>query len=224
MMTEQTHFPTKNLSGTTKLPQEPRSDNRKNTEELNCNYTPNWTDHHESENTYSNNVKPRYTQIQDKQRIIPRLEPFKGSGWTVFIEKFENLANSSNWNHPSMLEMFPLFLKKQAAAYYQVLSRDKKRTDYEWLKSKFEQHFGKIGPSSTVRMQLATVKQYENESLRKFLQIVLQLVGQAWPEANDEMRESMTIDAFVKGMVDKKSAQAIIEQRIKTIDEALKLS
>ena len=63
--------------------------------------------------------------------------------------------------------MFAISLKKDAAEYYSILP-DTKKTDFAWLKGKFEEYYEDLDPSLS-RWELLSAKQRENETMEQFM-------------------------------------------------------
>ena len=81
---------------------------------------------------------------------LPKLS-FEGEHWIGFITQFELVAKNFGWSEAEKLANFAMSLKKGAAEFYSILST-RKEQDYEWLKSKFQHHYGGTDSATTIRL------------------------------------------------------------------------
>ena len=94
---------------------------------------------------------------------LPKLS-FEGEHWIGFITQFELVAKNFGWTEAEKLANFAMSLKKGAAEFYSILST-RKEQDYEWLKNKFQPHYGGTDSATTIRYELLQTEQKEDESL-----------------------------------------------------------
>ena len=75
---------------------------------------------------------------------VPKLS-FEGEHWNGYISQFELVAKTLAWTEPEKIHNFAMSLKKGAAEYYGILP-NRKESDFDWLKKRFQDHFGKTEP------------------------------------------------------------------------------
>ena len=152
---------------------------------------------------------------------IPKLS-FDGEYWKGFITQFETVAERLAWSEADKLDAFSLALKKEAAEYYSILP-DNKRTDFTWLKGKFEEYYEDLDPPSSVRWELLSVEQRENETLERYLARLQKMILRAYPDTQTrQLSNPMFVDTFLKGCRDKAAALTACDKNPETIEEAYK--
>ena len=117
----------------------------------------------QSEHHVSGEVNKQESRVNERFRDsrnfqIPKLS-FDGEYWKGFITQFGTVAERLAWSEADKLDAFSLALKKEAAEYYSILP-EIKRTDFTWLKGKFEEYYEELDPPS-VRWELLSVEQRE---------------------------------------------------------------
>jgi hypothetical protein len=91
------------------------------------------------------------------------------------------------------------------------------------VKDKFNQHFERRDPPSTVRLELFHTTQMEDESLEKYLYRIQKMLSDAFPEGAEDMREMIGVDRFLAGCRDKAAALTAMDKHPSSLDEAYKL-
>ena len=102
-----------------------------------------------------------------------------------------------------MIHNFTMSLKKGAAEYYGILP-NRKETDFNWLKMRFQDHFGKIESPAALRWQLLQTEQREDENIEKYLARMQEMIVSLFPdEQKQEACSPFFVEAFMKGCRDK---------------------
>ena len=162
------------------------------------------------------------SQVYQLHMPVPKMS-FEGDHWNGFVTQFELVAKNFGWSEQIKLIQFALCLKKGAAEYYSILSSNKEK-DFEWLKRRFQHHFGVVESAAATRMELLQIEQREDESLENYLARMQKLVITSFPEeANRESCSSFLIDTFMKGCKNKSAVLSAAEKKPKTLEEAYKL-
>ena len=152
---------------------------------------------------------------------IPKLS-FSGKGWKRFVTQFETVADRLGWSEEEKLDAFSLALTKDAAEYYSVLP-DTKKSDYAWLKGKFDEYYEDLGPPSSLRWELLSVEQREDETLKRCMAHLQKMIIRAYPESETrQLSNPMFVETFLKGCRDKAAALNACDKDLKTIEEAYK--
>ena len=120
------------------------------------------------------------------------------------------------------LANFAMSLKKGAAEFYSILST-RKEQDYEWLKNKFQHHYGGTDSATTNRYELLQMEQKEDESLEEYLARLQKMVVASFPdESKSEACSPFFVDAFMKGCRNKGVVLSAAEKHPKTLEKAYK--
>ena len=152
---------------------------------------------------------------------LPKLS-FEGEHWIGFITQFELVAKNFDWSEAEKLANFAMSLKKGAAEFYSILSTMKEQ-DYEWLKNKFQHHYGGTDSATTIRYELLQTEQKEDESLEEYLARLQKMVVASFPdESKREACSPFFVDAFMKGCRNKGAVLSAAEKHPKTLEEAYK--
>ena len=152
---------------------------------------------------------------------IPQLS-FSGKGWKGFITRFETASDKLGWTAEEKLDAFSLAMVDDAAEYYGVLP-DTKKTDYAWLRGKFDEYYEDLGPPSSLRWELLSVEQREDETLEKYMARLQKMIIRAYPESETrQLSNPMFVETFLKGCRDKNAALAACDKDPKSIEQAYK--
>ena len=170
------------------------------------------------EQTSSAEVRSRDCQPRASLKL-PKMS-FDGTYWRGFLSQFEAYARRMSWSEEDKIDAFSMCLRKEASEYFSVLPNTVKESFTE-LKSKFEQYFKRNDSPSTIRWEILSTKQREDESLEKYLARLQKLILSAYPDSKQvEMNTSLFIEAFLKGCRDKTAAVAAGVKRPSTLEEA----
>ena len=151
---------------------------------------------------------------------LPKL--FEGEHWIGFITQFELVAKNFGWSEAEKLANFAMSLKKGAAEFYSILST-RKEQDYEWLKNKFQHHYGGTDSATTIRYELLQTEQKEDESLEEYLARLQKMVVASFPdESKREACNPFFVDSFIKGCRNKGAVLSAAEKHPKTLEDAYK--
>jgi hypothetical protein len=83
------------------------------------------------------------------------------------MSRFDKLARSCRWTEEDKLIAFSDALRNEAADFYSIL-QEREQHDYEVLKEKISERFGIKDPPSTVRRNLSSTCQFEDEDLETY--------------------------------------------------------
>ena len=130
--------------------------------------------------------------------VIPRdfrFPDLKYSGRTdsfVNIERFNDITGVHGLSEAQRCRVFPLSLEGRAREWYRKLSWESIRT-FEQMCQKFTEYFqGAMAPEDDI-MELATMKQRDDETLREFIKryyrVVFDLGAFNYPQALRELKE-----------------------------------
>ncbi len=150
----------------------------------------------------------------------PKLATFDGSDdWEVFIHPFERMARRYGWTDPEKLEHLHDCMRKEAVKFICTLPQQI-QDSYVLIVRHLADRFGRIDPPSTLRKQLADIKQ-RKETTEEFAQEVRRLVAKAYPGIRLEMQEELAAEAFLRGIKNPKLAFEAMNRNPKTIVAAI---
>ena len=150
---------------------------------------------------------------------LPKMS-FDGTYWQGFVSQFKAYARRMQWTELDKVDAFAMCLRKEAAEYFSVLPETVKDT-FDGIKLKFEQFFERNDSPSTIRWEILSTEQREDETLEKYLARLQKLILSAYPDSKQmELHSSLFIEAFLKGCRDKAAAVAAGVKRPSTLEEA----
>jgi hypothetical protein len=96
------------------------------------------------------------------------------------------------------------------------------RSNYRELIHILKKRYGIKDPPSTVRKSLQGIRQLETEPIEEFADRIYDKITNGYPEANDEMIQSIAVDHFLTGCKDRQAALIANLIPPRTISQALK--
>ena len=136
---------------------------------------------------------------------LPKMS-FDGTYWRGFVSQFEAYARRMQWTELNKIDSFAMCLRKEAA---------------DGIKLKFEQFFERNDSPSTIRWEILSTEQPEDETLEKYLARLQKLILSAYPDSKQmELHSSLFIETFLKGCCDKAGAIAAGVKCPSTLEEA----
>ena len=152
---------------------------------------------------------------------VPKLS-FEGEHLNAYISQFELVAKTLAWTEPKKIHNFAVSLKNGAAEYYGILPNHKE-TDFDWLKKRFQGHFGKTESPAALRWELLQTEQREDGNLEKYLaRLQEKLVSLLLDEQKQEACSPFFVDAFM-GCHGKAAVLAAADKHPTTLEDAYKL-
>ena len=150
---------------------------------------------------------------------LPKMS-FDGTYWRDFSSQFEAYVRRMQLTELNKVDAFAMCLRKEAAEYFSVLPETVKDT-FDGIKLKFEQFFERNDSPSTIRWEILSTEQREDENLEKYLARLQKLILSAYPDSEQlELHSSLFIEAFLKGCRDKAAAVAAGVKRPSALEEA----
>ena len=127
---------------------------------------------------------------------VPKLT-FAGEYWRGFIGQFETYAKNMPWTEAHKIDAFAMCLRNEASEFFSILPASTKN-DFTEIKNKFERHFEQTDVPSTIRWELLSIQQWEDESLERYLTRLQKMIIRAYPDAfQQELNSSMFIEGFL---------------------------
>ena len=167
-----------------------------------------------------------YSNIPLNDEPKPRLPIFNGKGnttWEAFSIQFRMLADRYRWpSHRQAEELF-LCLKDEALAYASNLGHETRKDVIKFHMAMF-QRFGDHTLPETYRLQLKSIHQKPEESVREFSARIGTAMTKAYPGLEDEqLKAELATGALVNGLNDQNVAYEVAIKRPKTLESAVDL-
>ena len=154
---------------------------------------------------------------------MPKMDTFDGNpvSWDGFYCNFKFYSASHRWSDDTKLEKLRACLRGKAVQFIQKKPRYV-HTSYRDLIHALKKRYSIRDPPSTVRKGLHGIKQLETESIKEFADRVYENVTDGYPDAGDEMVQSIAVDHFLTGCKDRQAAMIANMLPPRTISQAMK--
>ena len=152
----------------------------------------------------------------------PKLPSYDGKGsWKPFITQFETHATLGGWDEQQRKTMMLLCLQGDAAEFFTMLID--MNYQFEEIKRRLEQRYGKRELPQTLRSQFHQIKQNSDESIFEWAERVQKVGFEAFRDynLNQEYVVEEMVRRFCQGCFDKETAQYVSDKNPRSIDEAL---
>ena len=163
--------------------------------------------------------------INLQQLIIagkPKLPTYNGKGaWKAFITQFEMHAGLGSWDDNQRKTMMLLCLEDAAAEFYTMLIE--MGYNFDEVRRRMEQRFGKRELPQTMRSKFHQLKQLADEDIFEWAERVQKVGFEAFRDVNIDQPyivEEM-VRRFCQGCYDKEVAQYVADKNPGTMDQAL---
>ena len=178
--------------------------------------------HGSSESSSSSSPRRRRRLQKSKHRSPhpPKLQVYTGEkSWADFIYQLERYAERYGWSSRKKAEKLVDYLGGKALEYVRELHIGQ---DFKLMKDKLSKRFGVKDAPITVRRSLPNVKQGELETLEEFGQRVNFLVMDGYPGAREKTIEQISVEHFLRGLLDKRAAAVAMDKNPKRLHKAIK--
>jgi len=156
--------------------------------------------------------------------MSPKLSTFDGKvEWKPYYMQFIHIANRYKWDNKQKLDKLIECLRDKALKYYST-RQPSVQNDFDALAEKMNIRFGNKDLPYTIRRQLQDAKQNLDETVEEFAERVQEMATDGYGiNTPENVVETISVDAFLKGCTDKKAALLAMEKNPVTLDQALKL-
>ena len=158
---------------------------------------------------------------QMKGPAPPKMSTFDGkSDWRPFYTQFTHIANRYKWTDQQKLDKLIECLRDRALKYFS--SRPVEDQDsFKKLSAKLDERFGKKDLPHIIRRQLQDIKQDPDDSIEEFADKVQEMTTDGYPDTPDNCRQTVAIDAFLRGCQNKQAALTAMDKNPLTLDDAI---
>lgn len=166
-------------------------------------------------------------QTQTGQRMLndstlPRLPTYNGqTAWSSFINAFEIHSESRNWGLDEMLYYVRLCLTGKALDYLVTMRSQGKCNTYEELIRVMGMRFDRRDDPTTKRAQFNNLVQKVDESIEEWSERVMTHAYEAFVGVNPAFVEEEIVRRFCSGTQDKEAAQFVLNNGVRTLEQAL---
>lgn len=151
----------------------------------------------------------------------PKLAVFDGKKeWKPYFMQFSHIANKYKWDKQQKLDKLIECLRDKALKFVST-RQEAVQKDFDLLTEKLNQRFGNKDLPHTIRRQLQEIKQLADESIEEFSEKIQEMAADGYINTPEHVIETISVDAFLKGCLDKKAALFAMEKNPSTIDQAL---
>ncbi|KAJ8957284.1 hypothetical protein NQ318_007848 [Aromia moschata] len=161
------------------------------------------------------------TALKSPGSDIDRLSKFDGkSSWVNYLRQFEAAAKANGWSLAEKATALTLALRGDATDILQTLSLEEQE-DYHQLVRHLEMRYGQSHLEHVYHSQLKNRYQKTSESLQEFEADIARLVRLAYSSTPENVMERLAVQAFLDGLRDTETRQALTLARPSKLVDAL---
>ncbi|KAJ8962214.1 hypothetical protein NQ318_018186 [Aromia moschata] len=164
---------------------------------------------------------PELSSRMKISRIRMKPPQFDGkSSWVNYLRQFEAAARANGWSLAEKATALTLALRGDATDILQTLSLEEQE-DYHQLVRHLEMRYGQSHLEHVYHSQLKNRYQKSNESLQEFEADIARLVRLAYSSTPENVMERLAVQAFLDGLRDTETRQALTLARPSKLVDAL---
>ncbi|KAJ8949281.1 hypothetical protein NQ318_022797 [Aromia moschata] len=165
--------------------------------------------------------KPELSSPVEISKIRMKPPLFDGkSSWVNYLRQFEAAAKANGWSLAEKATALTLALRGDATDILQTLSLEEQE-DYHQLVRHLEMRYGQSHLEHVYHSQLKNRYQKSNESLQEFEADIARLVRLAYSSTPENVMERLAVQAFLDGLRDTETRQALTLARPSKLVDAL---
>ncbi|KAJ8949438.1 hypothetical protein NQ318_007539, partial [Aromia moschata] len=165
--------------------------------------------------------KPELSSHEEISKIRMKPPQFDGkSSWVNYLRQFEAAAKANGWSLADKATTLTLALRGDATDILQTLSLEEQE-DYHQLVRHLEMRYGQSHLEHVYHSQLKNRYQKSNESLQEFEADIARLVRLAYSSTPENVMERLAVQAFLDGLRDTETCQALTLARPSKLVDAL---
>ncbi|KAJ8945546.1 hypothetical protein NQ318_020392 [Aromia moschata] len=165
--------------------------------------------------------KPELSSPVEISKIRMKPPQFDGkSSWVNYLRQFEAAARANGWSLAEKATALTLALRGDATDILQTLSLEE-QDDYHQLVKHLEMRYGQSHLEHVYHSQLKNRYQKSNESLQEFEADIARLVRLAYSFTPENVMERLAVQAFLDGLRDTETRQALTLARPSKLVDAL---
>ncbi|KAJ8936515.1 hypothetical protein NQ318_022602 [Aromia moschata] len=165
--------------------------------------------------------KPELSSPVEISKIRMKPPQFDGKiSWVNYLRQFEAAARANGWSLAEKATALTLALRGDATDILQTLSLEE-QDDYHQLVKHLEMRYGQSHLEHVYHSQLKNRYQKSNESLQEFEADIARLVRLAYSSTPENVMERLAVQAFLDGLRDTETRQALTLARPSKLVDAL---
>ncbi|KAJ8951089.1 hypothetical protein NQ318_003787 [Aromia moschata] len=166
-------------------------------------------------------TNPQASSHMEMSKIRMKPPQFDGkSSWVNYLRQFEAAAKANGWSLAEKATALTLALRGDATDILQTLSLEEQE-DYHQLVKHLEMRYGQSHFEHVYHSQLKNRYQKSNESLQEFEADIARLVRLAYSSTPENVMERLAVQAFLDGLRDTETRQALTLARPSKLVDAL---
>ncbi|KAJ8946361.1 hypothetical protein NQ318_010126 [Aromia moschata] len=166
-------------------------------------------------------TNPQASSHMEMSKIRMKPPQFDGkSSWVNYLRQFEAAAKANGWSLAEKATALTLALRGDATDIIQTLSLEEQE-DYHQLVQHLEMRYGQSHLGHVYHSQLKNRYQKSNESLQEFEADIARLVRLAYSSTPENVMERLAVQAFLDGLRDTETRQALTLARPSKLVDAL---
>ncbi|KAJ8956090.1 hypothetical protein NQ318_016543 [Aromia moschata] len=166
-------------------------------------------------------TNPQASSHMEMSKIRMKPPQFDGkSSWVDYLRQFEAAARANGWSLAEKATALTLALRGDATDILQTLSLEE-QDDYHQLVKHLEMRYGQSHLEHVYHSQLKNRYQKSNESLQEFEADIARLVRLAYSSTPENVMERLAVQAFLDGLRDTETRQALTLARPSKLVDAL---
>ena len=150
-----------------------------------------------------------------------QVDKFEGGDVDEFIEHFEICALANGWETEKKALMIATCLKGEALEVYKTVNTEG-RKDYGIVKETLQNAFKAEDQRFTALSEFHQRSMFPNETPQRYLFQLKRLLNKAFPEMDDQAKEQLIFEQFIRGLPKAVYENIRISPDIKTCQDALK--
>ncbi|XP_061177795.1 trichohyalin-like [Saccostrea echinata] len=140
--------------------------------------------------------KPEEKKNTVSSPVPPKLATYDGkSEWRPYFTQFNHMAEKYKWNDSDKLDKL--------------------------IECKLKERFDKKDQPYIIRRQLQEIKQNPEETIEEFAERIEELAAEGYPETPEFFKNTITVDAFLRGCTEKRAALVTLAKDPQTLDQAI---
>ncbi|XP_061177789.1 trichohyalin-like [Saccostrea echinata] len=178
-------------------------------------------DEREREINESSVEKPKDKKNTVSSPAPPKLATYDGkSEWRPYFTQFNHIAKKYKWNDSDKLDKLIECLRDKALKFYSSRPENVQQ-DYKLLCQKLKERFDKKDQPHIIRRQLQEIKQNPEETIEEFTERIEELAAEGYPETPEFFKNTITVDAFLRGCTEKRAALVTLDKGPQTLNQAI---
>ncbi|KAK3086893.1 hypothetical protein FSP39_025070 [Pinctada imbricata] len=183
---------------------------------------PNKTSDNETSKKHTNSKSNSDSESSDIHGPSPpKMAIFDGKDdWRPFFTQFSHIARRYKWTDEQKLYKLIECLRDKALKYFSSrLASD--QTNFKQISAELDERFGKKDLPHIIRRQLQDIKQGPDETIEEFADKIQEMTTDGYPDTPDDCRQTVSIDAFLLGCLNKQAALTAMDKNPPSLDTAV---